>query len=487
MVRWGLVVVAVMLAGCARPAMRVNNAPSLSPTLETKLEAELDAIGQRAVDEQGIVGLSIAIAQRGRIVYARGFGHADAARTIPTSADTIYDIASVGKQFTAAAIIQLVEQGKLSYDARVKTLVPELPEHFPDATVEQLLRHTSGFVGGELDELNAPADYATPRYGLELLTDASLQEGRTLFAPGETWVYCNPGYLVLGLVVEAASGERYDDYVRNHVLTPLAPHDMLVCEYAPPPRGSRGLRRTKDGQDGVAPVPFIHMSAYGGQGSICSSALDLVRWSIALNEGRIFSHESLVAFRTPSTVRGTHATASIPYGMGQRLGVMDGHAKAGHSGTFDGGSAALFTYPDDGLDIAVISNTRGHGTPHAVSIEAEIAKLLLGVEPQDVEAQRTPVSEAQKRAIEGTYTDGKRLTARIEGDELVELEDGKEVGRLVHIGNMRFRRPDKPDIHEWFVIDGDGPEGTAGWWIYTMSGNFLDVMRREDAVRGPAR
>lgn len=476
-VRWGLVVVAVMLAGCTRPALRVNDAPRLSPTLE----AEIDAIGERVVTEDGIVGLSIAVAQNGTIVYARGFGHADAARTIPATADTIYDIASVGKQFTAAAIIQLVEHGKLTYGTRVKSLVPELPEHFPDATVEQLLRHTSGFVGGELDELNAPADYATPRYGLELLTDASLQTGRTLFAPEETWVYCNPGYLVLGLVVEAASGERYDDYVRDHVLAPLAPHGMLVCEYAPPPRGSRGLRRT---EEGVAPVPFIHMSAYGGQGTICSSALDLIRWSIALSEGRIFSHESLVAFRTPSTVRGTHAIASIPYGMGQRLGVMDGHAKAGHSGTFDGGSAALFTYPDDNLDVAVISNTRGHGTPHAVSIEAEVAKLLLGVEPPDVEARRTPVSEAQKNAIEGTYTDGKRLTARIEGDELVEFEDGKEVGRLVHIGNMRFRRPDKPDIYEWFVINGND---TAGWWIYSMSGNFLDVMRREDAVRGPDR
>ena len=471
--------IAMAFTGCARPAVRINNALDLSPTFE----AQIDAIGQRTVDEQGIVGLSIAVAKRGHIVYARGFGHADATRTISTSADTIYDIASVGKQFTAAAIIQLVEQGKLSYDTRVKSLVPELPELFPDATVEQLLRHTSGFVSGDFDELDPPADCTTPRYGLELLTDTALQEGRTLFAAGETWVYSNSGYLALGLVVEAASGERYDDYIRNHVLAPLTPHDLLVCEYAPPPRGSRGLRRTADGPGGVAPVPFIHMSAYGGQGSICSSAIDLLRWSIALNEGRIFSRESLVVFRTPSTVRGTHAAASIPYGMGQRLGVMDGHTKAGHSGTFDGGSAALFTYPGAGLDVVVISNTRGHGTPHAVSIEAEIAKLLLGVEPPDVESERTPVSETQKRAIEGTYTDGKRLTARIEGDELVELEDGKEVGRLVHIGDMRFRRPDKPDVYEWFVMDGEH----AGWWIYTVSGNFLDVMRREDPVRGPDR
>ncbi len=464
----GGLVAALSISGCAANPSTGSIGPTRVP------HAAIDAIGQRAVAERGIVGLSIAIAQDGEIVYARGFGHADAAHTRPATERTVYDIASVGKQFTAAAIVQLVERGDLAYDTRVRTLVPELPSNVPDATIEQWLRHTSGFVGGDIDELAPPEHYTTPKKGLELLDDVAITDGRTMFAPEETWVYCNAGYLVLGLVVEAAGGMPYDEYIRQHVLAPLDPHAMTVCAYPPADIASERLRRS---DEGVRHVPHIDMSAYAGQGSICSSAIDLIRWSRAINDGRIFSHESLARFRTPSTVRGDHATASIPYGFAQRLGVMDGHFKAGHSGTFDGGSASLFTYPDDGLEIAVLSNTMGGGAPHAVLIEAEIAKLLLGVVPPDVESERVPVTEAQKRAIEGTYTDGTRFTATIEGDELVVYQNGEFEERLVHVGNMRFRRADRPDVFEWFVMDGE----KAGWWIYSMSGNFLDVLRREDA------
>lgn len=466
-----VVLAAPGLGGCAGHRATGGGDPALS----FQAEDAVDIIGHRAVHDQGIVGLSIAIARDGQVVYARGFGHADAGLTRPATERTVYDIASVGKQFTAAAVIQLVEQGKLTYDTRVRTLVPELPSNVPDATIEQWLRHTSGFVGGDIDELAPPEHYTTPKRGLEILADPAIADGRAMFEPGETWIYCNAGYLILGLVVEAASGMAYDDYVRRHVLAPLEPHDMTVCEYPPESIASERLNRS---ERGVAHVPHIDMSAYAGQGSICSSALDLVRWSRAINDARVFSRASLQKFREPSVVTGDHATASVPYGLGQRLGEMDGHAKAGHSGTFDGGSAVLFTYPDDGLEIAVICNTRGGGAPHAAVLEAEIAKRLLDIRPPDVQAQRTPVTQEQKRAIEGTYADDARFTATIVGDEMVVFQDGKEEERLVHVGGMRFRRVDRPDIYEWFVMDGE----RAGWWIYSMSGNFLDVLRRDDAA-----
>lgn len=467
-VRSAVFVVVVALGGCAAVSTHANGARGLG----ADEQARLDAIGVRAVDEHGIVGLSIAVARDGVLVYANGFGHVDAARTRAATADTVYDVASVGKQFTAAAILQLVDRGELALHARVRSLVPQLPANFPDATVEQLLRHTSGFVGADLDELQPPAYYTSPKRGLEVLQDPQLVGGEARFAGGETWIYCNPAYVVLGVVVEAVSGMAYADYVRERVLAPIGPHRMTVCEYPPPALGSQRLRR--DG-DAIAEVPHIDMSAYGGQGAICASVRDLIRWSRAVDEARVFSRESLARFRSPSTVRGAQATASIPYGLGQRLGVLDGHRKAGHSGTFDGGSAALFSYPDDGLEVAVISNTMGAGVPHAVLIEAEIAKLLLGVTPPDVEAQRRPLDNAQRRAIEGSYVGRRRFTATIEGDELVAKKDGVVQERLLHIGGMRFRRVDRPDVHEWFVLDGE----RAGWWIYSMSGNFLDVLRRD--------
>ncbi len=440
--------------------------------LSEKQQAGIDAIGQKAITESGIVGLSIGVALEGKIVYAQGFGHADTERTIPAHADTIYDIASVGKHYTAAAILRLAEEGKLSLDQRVREIVPELPANFPNATIEQLLRHTSGFVGGELDEQNPPADYNTKRYALELLTDLELRSGKALFKPDETWVYCNPGYLILGIIVDVVSGQRYADFIRNELLIPVGLDEVSVCERAVAPRMSQSIRRT---EAGIAEVAPIDMTAYSGQGAICSSVVDLLRWSHALNTGQIVSSESLAQMRSPSVVRGNQNHAVIPYGFAQRLGEVGPFHRVGHTGTFDGGSASIVTFPEANLEIAVLSNTRGSGTPHARSIELEIAKLLLGVKVPDAQSLRQALGPEDKRRIMGFYTNGNRFQATFEGDELVVLRDAKPIERLIHIGGLRFRSLDAPDVTQWFVLDGD----RAGWWIYSTSGTFLEVLRRE--------
>jgi|GEM_PF-3086991 len=462
------------VAGCSAPGPA--RAPSLLSAAATD---EIEEIARAAVEDDGIVGLAVAIAIDGRPVYQAGFGHADTERSVSVTEHTVFDIASTGKHFTAAAIMLLAERGQLSLDQRVREFVPELPAHFPDATIDQLLRHTSGFVGAGLDEQAAPAEYRHPRYGLDLLTDIEFQQGQLLFEPEETWVYCNPGYLVLGLVVEAASGERYDEFIRTNLLAPFEPHDMYVCEYPPPQIASQRIRRTPAGVEQVA---YIDMSAWGGQGSINASVADLLRWSIALNRGQIISNDALRAFRRPSTVHGDYATAAIPYGTAQRLGALEGHAKVGHTGTFDGGSAALAYYPNDSLEIAVLSNTRGEGTPHAHQIESKIAKLLLGIRDPDVRSLAVPLTDQQRHAVRGTYSDGREFMASIDDDELVVIYNGKETERLVHIGDMRFRNPENPDVFEWFILDGE----RAGWWVYAMSGSYLEVLRRKEPSDNPA-
>jgi len=456
---------AVITVGCAHGPH--HSRPQSVEAYATKI----DRIAERAISEGGIVGLSIAIAQGDDIVYAKGFGHIDADASIPANAETIYDIASVGKQFTAAAIMKLVERGDLSLGTPVRELVPELPANFPNPTIEQLLRHTSGFIEVDLDELEPPEDASDKRYGLELLTDASLVGGQTHFRPGETWVYCNPGYLILGIVVEVVSGSRYDDFIREELLSPVGLTDMRVCERAEFPRMSQALRRTESGVD---EVPFIDMTYYTGQGSVCSSATDLVRWGLALKNGEIITPESLALMRSHTELRGDEDTALVPYGFAQRMGRLEGHARVGHSGTFDGGSAILFEYPDDDLAIAVIANTRGLGAPHAARIETDIAKAILGIASPDPRSLEMPLTEEAKRRIRGTYFNGKTFTADFEGNDLIVSSGGKQLERLVHIGSMRFRNAESPDTFEWFHTDGDH----AGWWVYSESGNFLEVLRR---------
>lgn len=451
------------LAGCSSP-VPVETGPD---TL-----AELRSIGQRAIDEDGIVGCSIAVALDGEIVFAEGFGHADLARTTPAHPGTVYDIASVGKQFTAALVLRLAEQGRISLDAPVRSLVPELPDNFPDATIEQLLRHTSGFVGAELDEQDPPEQMTRPRFGLALLDDPELTLGKARFEPGETWVYCNPGYLAAGIAAEAATGGRYDQLVRRELLEPNGLDGLYVCERAEGPDMAQAIHRTKDG---YAPAPYIDMTAYAGQGSVCSSVVDLLAWSRALNEGRVVSKRSLRAMRTPSSMRGDHDSVTAPYGMAQRIGSLGPSSRVGHTGTFDGGSAALVTYPEAGLEIAVLSNTYGGGTPHARKIETAVAKRLLGVAPIDVQSLRVPLPADAERRTAGVYSNGTNtMTPRYEGETLVEVINGKDFSSCVHVGGLVFRSIDEPDALVWFASDGD----RAGWWIYSLSGHIVDVARR---------
>lgn len=463
-----------VIGGCAAHSERAD-----ARALTRGIGAEIDSIGRRAIEEEGIVGLSIGVAINGRTVYARGFGYADVDRTRPAHEHTVYDLASVGKHFTAAAAMRLIEEGRLSLGTRARSVIPELPANFPDATVEQLLRHTSGFVGAELDESNPPADYATKRYGLELLTDGELQGGETRFAPDETWVYCNPGYLVLGMIVEAASGMRYDRYVRARMLEPNGLGGMTVCERAGPAVMSQAIRRDETGA--VAEAAFIDMTAYSGQGSICSSVEDLLKWSRALNSGRIVRPDSLAQMRSPSPVRSASTRAEVPYGMAQRIGAISGVYKVGHTGTFDGGSASLAYYPEREVEITVLSNTNGAGTPHAAVIERRVAKAVMGLTDPDVRQLARPVPDEVKDRVAGAYISGKRYVTSFEGDELVVTRNGTVVERLVYVGGMAFRSVDAPDLTEYFIPDGP----TAGWWVYNYGGDFIEVLRREDLVIGP--
>jgi CubicO group peptidase (beta-lactamase class C family) len=149
---------AVLQAACAGP----SDVPASAA--DRASFAFVDRVAGEAL-EAGVVGLSIGVAVDGETVYAAGFGHADVDRRHPASAETVYDAASVGKQFTAAAVLLLAERGRLGLDHRIRELVPEAPPAFPDATLRQLLTHTSGFVDGDLDEQHPPASGSTFRRG----------------------------------------------------------------------------------------------------------------------------------------------------------------------------------------------------------------------------------------------------------------------------------------------------------------------------------
>ena len=301
-------------------------APPPGPVVSTEIVERLAADAL----ERGVVGLAIGVAVGGEVVYASGFGHADLERTRPATEQTIFDAASVGKQFTAAAVLKLVEDGRLALDEPIGSYVESAPSNFPDATLFQLLTHTSGFVDGDLDEQDPPETWAEFRFGPDLLDDPSLTGGDARFRAGETWCYANSNYLLLGLAVDAGAGVPYHEYVADELLDPLD-MGMLVCAEAEGELAS-GSFTIDDGE--AHEVAFVHLSNYGGAGSIRSSVLGLLEWQRALDDGRILEPSSLNTMRSPTSVQGETDSALIPYGTGIRLGTLGTHAKFGHTGTF---------------------------------------------------------------------------------------------------------------------------------------------------------
>ncbi len=465
----------VVLVGCVSSG-RVDQA------LDSKETASIRAIGQHAIDADGIVGLSVAVSLDGELVFADGFGHADLEKSRPATAETIYDIASVGKQFTAAAVLRLIEDGKLTLDDRIHDIVPATPPHFPNATIEELLHHLSGFRSASLDELNPPPGLDQLREGLAVLDDVGLTEGRIVFEPSASFIYSNSGYLLLGLAVEAASGRSYASYITDEFLRPAGLTKITVSQRPEGPimADSLHLSGTPDGDEPrqVSRVPFIHMSVYAGQGSICSSAVDMIRWEHALEEYRIINEASFRQFRSPGRVRGVAGEADMPYGAAQRLGDLGGHRKVGHTGTYEGGSAALTHYPETGLSIAVVTNTNGAGVPHALSIEGKIARLILGMEHAAPSTPTPLVPDEIRHQVEGMYSDGRVFEARFKGNTLQVFRDGEVVEELIWVGDLDFRQHDKPRIRQRFVLDGSGATARAGWWVYEVDGLCMEVLRR---------
>lgn len=466
-----LLIFVALLSGCTVERRSVDLSSA-------KLD-EAREIARQAVANEGIVGLSIAVAIGDKIALVEGYGHLDLEKTRSATADTIYDIASIGKQFTAAAVLQLVDDGKLYLNDQIGNVVPATPEYFPNATIYELLHHTSGFVSGKLDELNPPPGLEKPRSGLEVLDDVGLQQGHIEFGRSETFQYSNSGYLLLGLAVESVSVRPYPEFVRDRLFTPAGMRNATVYDRSEEADMADSLHRS---DEGVRRVPLIHMSVYAGQGSICSSVIDLIRWNNALERGEILAASSMREYRSTGRVRGYAGNADMPYGAGQRLGSFHGHRKVGHTGTYDGGSAVLATYPDADLTIAVLTNTNGRGVPHARTIESRVAALLLGVEDPVEPPTARPVPADVRSRIEGIYNGGNNhYEARFIDDALHVLLGDKTVGSLVWVGGMEFRDPDNPSVRDWFIMDGE----VAGWWVYEVDGMCMNVSRRKCAGDAP--
>jgi D-alanyl-D-alanine carboxypeptidase len=321
--------------------------------------AAIDAAIAKQVTEQQVTGAAVGVYQDGALLVLKTYGLRDVAKNLPVDADTRFEIGSVTKQFTAAAILQLQEQGKLSIDDPLAKYLPTFP-HANEITLRQLLNQVSG-----LPNYTSLPDIAT---AMATIPDAT---GKIVayvnkplnFTPGTKWEYSNTNYWVLGKVVSRVSGMSYEDYVREHIFKAAGmTHSGFVSDESGLDDFAIPYWQGPKNDGPTQPAPTMLESWPGAAGAIVSTVGDLAAWDIALASGKVISRDSFALMSSPGRLAGGKFTG---YGMGLEVGSHDGHARIAHGGGTPGSLTMNATYPDDRLDIVVLENSL-RGQPGAI-------------------------------------------------------------------------------------------------------------------------
>jgi CubicO group peptidase (beta-lactamase class C family) len=342
-------------------AMSIAHEPVLAQSAReaagTAQQARVDALFT-AFAEPGGPGAAVVVARGDSIVFARGYGLADVEHGIGVTPSTSFRLASVTKQFTAAAILTLVEAGKLRLDDRVGDVLDDVPVYARDVRVRHLLAHTSGIPDYEVLLADGDGPQLKDRDVLTLLRQAK----KLYFSPGTSWRYSNSGYALLALIVERVSGESFAQYLRHRVFDRAGMPTAVAHEEGVDTVTNRAYGHS--GQSGAwTRTDQNRTSAVLGDGGIYASAEELAHWSAALAHNAVLSATSFQAATTPSTLASGECTS---YGFGWFLDSFHGQRRQRHEGDSIGFRTAIQRYPDVGLTVVVLVN-RGAAPIDALS------------------------------------------------------------------------------------------------------------------------
>jgi len=283
-------------------------------------------------------GAAVAVRHRGELIHNRGYGLANVEWNIPIDADTVFRIGSITKQFTAAAILKLMEEGALELDDPIERHLPDYPVGARRITVRHLLNHTSG-----IKSYTGLPNFFASLSQKELPVPEMIDVFKDLppdFEPGERFLYNNSGYLLLGAIIERLSGKDYGTYLRDAFFTPLGLtrtrylHDRPVT-----PKRAAGYERRDREVLNAAPLSMNWPHAAGALGS---TVTDLLRWDEALRRGEIVSPASYALMTSPNRL---NSGAPVKYGFGLGFSDYRGRRHVGHGGGINGFMTNLVHWP----------------------------------------------------------------------------------------------------------------------------------------------
>ena len=404
MIRQLLIFAAIQPVAVAQAAAETAATPSDEARIFARLsDAEIGKRVQAVINNidkrPEFVGLSIAVARGNHMIVDRGVGIADLEWNQPADAKTAFRIGSLTKQFTAAAIMKLKEQGKLGLDDPISKYLPDFDTEGHIVTIRQLLNHTSG-----IPDYTEQPGFVQKQSPLQLTEEELLKTIAGVpfvFQPGTKWAYSNTNYFLLGMIVEKLSGRSYADYMQYTFFKPLGLHYTRYGSEKPIIR-ERAQGYDFNGATGQrSNAPAIAMTSVGGAGGLVSSAGDLIRWQIALTSGRTVSPASFRQMIT-STVKAGGGDALEGFGL-----MIDGSGsqrRIWHDGGISGFNSALSWLPAIGLRTAVISNSQG--LPSWTVQDRIVGALTSDKPPPQLGSSPQPGVEAALRKLLGGIAAG---------------------------------------------------------------------------------
>lgn len=404
----------------ASAGVLLAQSPPTSPSdLASSLTPEITA----ALRASGVPSVSVAVVRDGRLAFAQAFGAADLAASRAASVETRYAVGSVSKQFTAAILLWLAEQGRLSLDDPVSRYFPDLTDA-GRVTIRQLLSHTSGY------QDYAPQDYmipawtkpVTPTYILDRWAKKPLD-----FAPGTRWEYSNTNYVLAGEIIEKVSGQSLMSLLRDHIFQPLGMSSAGDCSERRP---GDATAYTRYGLGPPRPTQREASGWYFAAGELCMTPSDLARWDIAFLNHRILSPRSYGEFTSEVRLNnGDHTN----YALGLQIGSLDGIPTLTHGGEVSGFLASNWILPNRGGAVVVLSNQDASNLVSSLARQLAVSVFLPPAEriqPADTQRARAFLERILQGKVDRTQITG-NLSSYFTPESLADIRRSlKALGRL---------------------------------------------------------
>lgn len=403
-------------------------------------DGKVDAFVQSELQRQRIPGAAVGVYRDGKLTRAQGYGLANLEWDAAVTPDTIFQSGSVGKQFTATAMMMLVEEGKVGLDDPIKKYFTDAPETWNDIKVHNLLSHTSGL--GEY-ETGARTKAGGPFYMRMDYTEDELYKRITEmpidFKPGEDWAYRNTNYVLLGILIHRVTGKFYGDFLQERIFRPLGmSRTRIISEEDIIPRRSSGYQLVKGelkNQEWVS--PSLNSTA---DGALYFTVEDLQKWDAALYTERLLKKASLDRMWTVEKLNNGKPNKAN-YGFAWEINNVNGHRVIEHGGAWQGFTTYIARYVDDRLTVVALTNLdSGHSNPKKITsgVAAIYNPALKVAEEKPIEDKEPQITQMVKELMR-EIADGKakpeqftdEVRKRLFPDEVQQLGPAlKEFGEL---------------------------------------------------------